>query len=303
MKRRLVFASITLGVGLLVVILFASRPSVAPEPLDDARNNMGQGNEVTPPGIQPTSEIEPPKEFETQTEDLLKNEETVEKELPPPTEKIRGTVLLPFKMESYKYWIYVFTPEGKIERSKKFSDRTDFEIDKLSPGSKAVIFWCQNGEYSPTSAIVQVSEGLESQVAISPGTPFPLTGVIVDQKGDPVSGVIVAVTEHLPLAKSFFSLDSNRNHSSAGYVASAGGISSSSVHPLPSHLIKWGRLDPVGGKVARGLPTDDSGNFSLTASSPTTPVKIRVFRKLTKTLVEGTYLPNQSPLRITLPQQ
>lgn len=292
-SRRPAFAVLGVGVLLLLVLLLVrlnvprpeSKPTSSPAPSNEVpaaplTAHAKQGEQpVTPQGIEPAS----PKRIARPG-------------------KILGSIVLPEKREAYTYRIYVFSQEGKLERYNMFSCESQFEVANLSPGMKAVVLYSIEGDFTSTHQITTVPEGGESHVVLLPGIPSLLKGTVVNSQGQPLEGVIVATTEQLTLPDALFPNGKPKRSQSISHYSGSSQFSDRSP-TVKKNAKGFSDIDPIGGKVSRGVATDSKGEFSLPLSSAQTVVHLRVFRDLGSNLAEGDFLPSQAPIRIVVTRE
>lgn len=240
----------------------------------------------------------------------------VETTVPPPRDKpvdpvkaapkagrILGTVILPENVVKFNYRIYVFNTDGRSEANERFQNQSSFVIEQLAPGLKGVIFFSVDGAFGSTYQMVTVPEGGEGRVDLRPNATSLLKGTVVDSKGEPVVGVLVAVTEQLAVGVELFSGGRPKHLSAVGRIGSSSSVSSTNPGVVTQRLTDYVSIDPGQNSIVRGLPTDKDGRFNLPVSSTGTPVSIKVFRELGQTLKEENVVPGPNPVRIILPNE
>ncbi|HLY73213.1 MAG TPA: hypothetical protein VKU80_03775, partial [Planctomycetota bacterium] len=62
-------------------------------------------------------------------------------------------------------------------------------------------------------------------------------------------------------------------------------------------------IDPVAGKLSRGVTADAKGHFRLPVTSPVDPVPLTILRGKSDVLIEETVLPGSGPVRVIVPNQ
>jgi len=215
---------------------------------------------------------------------------------------VRGRVALPWqerRKSSYQYAIYAFTADGKVEGPKTVTNTDQFEMDGLSPGRKAILFYPLLENLSFPFQVVDVPAGGVSEVTLKPTVPSLLRGRVVDANGVGVGGVMVIAQEPLPLPAELYA---QGRPAEAAVVEKTSEPAVSPVAPAPEDLVStYVRIDPLAGRLSRGVTTDAKGYFALPVSSPTDPVPLTIFRGRSEVLKEETVLPGGAPARIVVP--
>lgn len=208
--------------------------------------------------------------------------------------RLVGKLALPASVDRYSYRIYVFHPTG-TETNEAYEGVDRFEIDRLTPGRKAVVLISPKGELGTTSGMVTIFEGRETEIQLAPPMPSFVEGQVLDSSGKELSALLVTWTEPLPLQE-LYGANPPRNAVRSG---SMGGSTKKPGERNPPS--RYFLLDPVGGTLTRGVPTDEHGRFRLSLTSNQSSVRVRVMLDLDKVLHEVSILPSAGPIRVVVP--
>jgi hypothetical protein len=218
------------------------------------------------------------------------------------TGTVRGRIALPWqerKKSSYQYAIYAFTAEGKVEGPKTYTNTEQFEMDGLTPGRKAILFYPLLENLTFPYQVVEVPAGGSVEVALKPRVPYLLNGRVVDANGAGVGGVMVVAQETIQLPAELYQ---QGRPAEAAIVEKTSEPVVSPVAPAPEDIVStYVRIDPLAGRFSRGVMTDAKGHFALPVTSPTDPVPLTITRGKSEVLKEETVLPGAVPARIVVP--
>jgi len=223
---------------------------------------------------------------------------------PAPAGVLRGRLQLPWqerKKSFYSYAIYAFTVDGRLEGPKTFTNTDRFELSGLTPGRKAIVFYGLMENLTFPFQIVDLPEKGDVDVVLRPRIPYLLQGRVVDANGAGVGGVYVIAHETMTLPQELYI---------QGLPAQAAGVEKTSepvvspAAPLPEDIVStYVRIDPLAGRIERGVTTDARGQFHLPVTSPTDPVSVSVERSRSDVLKRETVLPGAAAVRIVVPNQ
>jgi len=221
--------------------------------------------------------------------------------------RVRGRILLPWqerRKSTYAYAVYAFTADGKVEGGKQFTNSERFEFD-LPPGRKAVMFYPLLENLSFPYQVVEVPEGGEGEVVLRPRVQFLLGGRVVDANGAGVGGVTVIAHEAIPLPHELYL---QGRPAEAAVVEKLSETVVSPTAPAAEEIVSsYVRIDPLAGRLSRGVTTDAKGHFNLPVSSATDPVSLAVQRgpgqDAGQKLKEETVLPAPAGIRVVVPNQ
>lgn len=218
--------------------------------------------------------------------------------------RVRGRLALPWverKKTSYAYAVYAFCADGRVEGPRNFTNSDRFDVGGLSPGRKAVLFYPLMENLTFPYQVVDVPAGGEVEVALRPRIPFLLGGRVVDANGAGVGGVMVIVHEAIQLPNDLYL---TARPATAAIVEK---VSEAAVNPagpaLEDIFNTYVKIDPLAGRLSRGVTTDTKGVFRLAVTSPTDAVPVSVARSPSEILKEETVLPGAAELRIVIPNQ
>lgn len=231
--------------------------------------------------------------------------------LPPPTVTVagapsahlRGRLQLPWqerKKSSYAYAIYAFTADGKLEGGKQFTNSDRFELD-LTPGRKAVLFYPLLENLSFPYQVIELPEKGDVEVLLRPRVPFLLNGRVVDANGAGVGGVTVVAHETIPLPQELYM--AGKPAEAAVLEKTSDPVVSPTAPAVEDIVSTYVRVDPLSGRLSRGVTTDAKGHFNLPVTSATDPVPLTVQRSRSEVLKEETVLPGAGPVRVIVPNQ
>jgi hypothetical protein len=221
-----------------------------------------------------------------------------------PTGAVRGRLTLPSlerKKTSYAYAIYAFTADGRIEGPKNFTNTDQFELPGLSPGRKAILFYPLLENLTFPYQIVEVPPGGTVEVALRPKVPYLLSGRVVDANGAGVGGVMVIAQETILLPSELY--QQGRPAQAEVVERTSEPVVNPAAPPLEDIVSTYVRIDPLAGRLSRGVTTDAKGQFALPVTSPTDPVPLTIRRGASDVLKEETVLPGAAAVRIIVPTQ
>lgn len=221
-----------------------------------------------------------------------------------PAGRIRGRLTLPWqerKKTSYAYAVYAFGADGRVEGPKNFTNTDRFELTGLAPGRKAVLFYPLLENLTFPYQVVEVPAAGEVEVTLRPRVPYLLSGRVVDANGAGVGGVTVIVHETVPLPAELYL---------AGRPSQASGVertNEATVTPsgpaIEDIVNTYVKIDPLAGRISRGVTADTRGHFRLPVTSATDAVPLSIVRGAGELLKEETVLPGGADLRIVVPNQ
>jgi len=268
------------------------------------------GRYTQPPAAPPAaaSPQQPPSDASCLVDEVATRGKTPP--LPPPatavastSSRLRGRLQLPWqerKKSSYAYAIYAFTADGKVEGGKQFTNTDRFELE-LGPGRKAVMFYPLLENLSFPFQVVEVPERGEVEVLLRPRVPYLLSGRVVDANGAGVGGVTVVAHETIALPQELYL--QGRPAEAAVVEKSSDPVVSPAGPAVEDIVSTYVRIDPLAGRLSRGVTTDAKGHFNLPVTSASDPVPLTVQRGKVEVLKEETVLPGAAPLRIVVPNQ
>ena len=222
----------------------------------------------------------------------------------PPGGAIRGRLTLPWqerKKTSYAYAVYAFGADGQLEGPKNFANTDRFEMSGLSAGRKAILFYPLLENLSFPYQVVDVPASGEVDVALRPRIPYLLSGRVVDANGSGVGGVTVVVHESIALPGELYL---QGRPSKAAVLEKTSEAVVTPVGPAIEEIVStYVRIDPLAGRLSRGVTTDAKGAFRLPVTSPTDPVPVTIQRSPTDVIKEETLLPSGLEHRVVIPNQ
>jgi len=221
-----------------------------------------------------------------------------------PEGSVKGKVALPWqerKKSTYAYALYAFTADGKVEGPRNVVNTEVFEWTGLSPGRKAILFYPLLENLSFPYQIVDVPSSGAVEVTLRPAIPFLLSGRVVDANGRGVGGVMVIAHESIQLANDLYL---QGRPSEAAIVEKLSDPVISPAAPAVEDIVStYVRIEPLAGRLSRGVTTDAKGHFALPVASPTDPVSLTINRGKADVLKEETVLPQAAGVRIVVPTQ
>lgn len=255
----------------------ASPPSAQP-PAAQAPRESATPATTTPPAVPPGPSSTSPAPAET----------------PSKSGRIIGTVVVPPSVTRFAFRIYIFTPSG-TETDEALEGVTNFIFDDIKPGRKAVVLMSPSGDLGTASAVIQVVEGSDTPVTLSPPAPTFLEGQVVDAEGKAAAGLLVTWKETLPVQELYLQ-GKPRNTVSSGSFG--GPIDMKGERKAPS---RYFLLDPANATITRSSLSDGEGRFRLSLTSDRAAVQVRVLKDLGHVLREESVVPGGPPLRLVLP--
>lgn len=208
--------------------------------------------------------------------------------------RLLGKVVVPASVSTYAYRIYVFYPGG-TEGNQTLEGVDHFIFDALKPGKKAVVLMSPNGDLGTATTMTTILEGQDAEVTLSPPKPTFLDGQVLDEAGKEVPDVLVTWTESLPVQELY---GGNRPKNPVSSGSFGGAYSPTSGRRKPA---RYSHLEPVDGRLTRGVPTDDHGRFRLSLTSDQAVVPVKVLLDLDKPVKEEAVLPSSGPIRLIVP--
>ena len=221
-----------------------------------------------------------------------------------PEGRVSVKVLLPWqerKKSSYAYALYIFTPDGKVEGPKNIVNTDHCELSGLAPGRQAILFYPLLENLSFPYQVLNVPPTGLVEVTLRPAVPFLLSGRVVDANGRGVGGVMVVSTESIQLPSELYL--ENRPAEASIVEKTSEPVVNPAAPAVEDLLSTYVRIDPLAGKLSRGVTTDAKGHFGLPVTSPTDPVPLTIRRSKSEVLLEETVLPGSGPVRIIVPSQ
>jgi hypothetical protein len=253
-------------------------PPPAPTPAAQVPRESLTSATTTLPPVPPTPTSTPPAQAET----------------PSKPGRIIGTIVVPPSVTRWSFRIYIFTPSG-TETDESFDGVTNFILDDIKPGRKAVVLLSPSGDLGTASAVIQVVQGNDTPVTLSPPAPTFLEGQVVDAEGKAAAGLLVTWNESLPVQE-LYPQGKPRNTVASGSFG--GPIDMKGERKAPAHYFL---LDPANATVTRSALSDQQGRFKLSLTSDREAVKVRVLKDLGHVLKEESVVPGGPPLRLVLP--
>ena len=264
----------------------------------------------TPPGPSPSrSETKPLSDASCLADERASRASFMTPEPKPvdassPVGRVKVRVLLPWqerKKTTYAYALYAFTPDGKVEGPKNVVNTDQFEWSPLTPGRKAILFYplLENLSFPYQVVEVPASDGVE--ITLRPTIPFLLSGRVVDANGRGVGGVMVIAHENIQLANDLYL--QGRPAEAAVVEKTSDPVISPAAPAIEDIVSTYVRIDPLAGKLSRGVTTDAKGHFALPVASPIDPVSLTINRGKDDVLKEETVLPGGGAVRIVVPTQ
>lgn len=218
--------------------------------------------------------------------------------------RVRGRVWLPWqerRKASYAYAVYAFGADGRVEGPKTVANSDRFELSGLRPGRQAILFYPLLENLSFPYQVVDVPANGEVEVALRPSIPFLLGGRVVDASGRGVGGVMVVAHESIQLANDLYL---QARPAAAAAVEKTSEPVVTPVSPQAEAIVTtYVRIDPLAGRLSRGVTTDAKGQFELPVTSATDPVPLTISRSPSDVLKEETVLPGAAGVRIVVPNQ
>jgi len=221
-----------------------------------------------------------------------------------PAGRVKGRVLLPWqerKKTTYAYALYAFSPDGKVEGPKNVVNTDQFEWIGLTPGRKAILFYPLLENLSFPYQILEVPASGAVEMVLRPAIPFLLSGRVVDANGRGVGGVMVIAHEIIQLANDLYL--QGRPAEAAVVEKTSDPVISPAAPAIEDIVSTYVRIDPLAGKLSRGVTTDAKGHFALPVASPSDPVSLTINRGKGDVLKEETVLPGGGAVRIVVPTQ
>jgi len=221
-----------------------------------------------------------------------------------PAGRVKGRVFLPWqerKKTSFAYALYAFTPDGKVEGPKNVVNTDQFEWSPVTPGRRAILFYPLLENLSFPYQVVDVPSSGLVEISLRPTIPFLLSGRVVDANGRGVGGVMVIAHESIQLANDLYL--QGRPSEAAVVEKTSDPVISPASPTMEDIFSTYVRIDPLAGKLSRGVTTDAKGHFSLPVASPIDPVSLTINRGKADVLKEETVLPGGGAVRIVVPTQ
>jgi hypothetical protein len=232
------------------------------------------------------------------------SQESKREEAASPAGTVHGHVVLPWqerKKSSYAYAIYAFTAEGKIEGPRNFTNTDQFELTGLSPGRKAILFYPLMENLTFPYQVVDVPAKGTIEVSLRPRVPYLLSGRVVDANGAGVGGVMVIAQETTQIPYELY--QSGRPAEAMIVEKTSEPVISPTAPAIEDIVSTYVRIDPLAGRLSRGVTTDAKGHFHLPVTSATDPVPLTISRGTSTVLKEETVLPGAAAVRIVVPTQ